>query len=324
LFVKNAPSLLVKVYEINTRHYYRTHAKEVDTDVNLDGLVANYERVIPGGPDPFRRAPVTLEFPDPKAPASGPEANRPGVYVIDLIANGKSSRALIRKGRLYPLVTTGTAGQVIRVVDEARRPVSDASVWLGGKEYAPDKDGAVIVPFSTAPGRRPIVLCRGDFGCLDFLQHQPEQFHLTAGIHVDRESLLTQRIAPVLIRPSLTLNGKPVSSSCSKMFACESRPPTTTRSRPRSRCRTSNCSRTGSRSTRFGCPRGWHALSVTLTAKVKVLSTGSDGGPDGIATRSGSARSPRPTRSKTCTWPGSGRLRDRSPRADGRNGPIGP
>ncbi|MCI0704511.1 MAG: hypothetical protein L0241_25940, partial [Planctomycetia bacterium] len=209
--VKNAPTLLVKVYEINARNFYRTHGREIDTDINLDGLVANAERVIPGNADPFRRSTLTLEFPDPKGQPNFPEPNRSGVYVIDLIGGGKSSRALIRKGRLHPIVTTGTAGQVVRVVDEKHQPINDATAWLGAVEYAPQKDGSIVLPFSTNPGRRPIIISRGDFACLDYLQHQPEEFKLTAGIHIDRESLISQRIAPLFIRPGLTLNGVPVS-----------------------------------------------------------------------------------------------------------------
>ena len=210
VFVKNTPTLLMKVYEINARHFYRTHGREIDTDINLDGLVANAERVIPGNADPFRRTALTLELPDPKGP-NFPEANRAGVYVIDLIGGGKSSRALIRKGRLYPIVSTGTAGQVIRVVNEKNQPVNDATAWLGQVEYKAEKDGSIHLPFSTNPGRRPLILSRGDFACLDYLNHQPEDFKLTAGIHVDRESLLSQRIAPIFVRPGLTLNGIPVS-----------------------------------------------------------------------------------------------------------------
>ena len=211
VFVKNAPTLLVKVYEINARHFYRTHGREIDTDINLDGLVANAERVITGNADPFRRSAVTIELPDPKGTPNFPEANRPGVYVVDLIGGGKRSRALIRKGRLHPVVTTGTAGQVVRVVDELKKPVPDATLWLGQVEYKADKDGTIHLPFSTSPGKRPLVLSRGDFACLDYLDHQPEAYQLTAGIHVDRESLLSQRIAPIFIRPGLKLNGEPVS-----------------------------------------------------------------------------------------------------------------
>ena len=151
---------------------------------------------------PLRRLERRFEF---------PELNKPGVYVIDFIGGGKSSRALIRKGKLHSLVNTSTAGQTIRVIDEKNQPVNDATVWLSGQEYGPDKDGSITVPFTAEPGRRPIVITRGDFSCLDFIAHQPEAYKLKAGIHLDRESLLTQRIAPLVVRPGLFLNDTPVS-----------------------------------------------------------------------------------------------------------------
>ena len=202
LFVKNVPTLLVKVFEVNTQNFYRTNQREVDTDINLDGLVANAEQTKTYTDPPLRRLARHFEF---------ATLTKPGVYVVDFIGAGKSSRALIRKGRLRPLVSTGTAGQVVTAIDDANRPVKDATLWLGGQEYQADQDGRIIVPFSTAPGRRPIVLTQGDFSCLDYLSHQAEAYHLAAGIHVDREALLTQRIASVLVRPGLFLNGTPVS-----------------------------------------------------------------------------------------------------------------
>ena len=202
LFVKNVPTLLVKVFEVNTQNFYRTQQREVDTDINLDGLVANAEQTKTYTDPPLRRLARHFEF---------ATLTKPGVYVVDFIGAGKSSRALIRKGRLRPLVSTGTAGQVVTVIDDANKPVKDATLWLGGQDYRADQDGRIIVPFSTAPGRRPIVLTQGNFSCLDYLSHQAEAYHLAAGIHVDREALLTQRIASVLVRPGLFLNGTPVS-----------------------------------------------------------------------------------------------------------------
>ena len=189
LFAKNAPNMLVKVYEINTKNYYRTHGKEIDTDINLDGLVANAERTLPGSDDPFRRTAVTLEFPDPAGKPNFPDRTGPGVFVIDLIGGGKSSRALIRKGRIRPIVTTGTAGQVVRVVDEANKPVLNATVWLGGQEYAADKAGVVdrAVQHRAGPQahRRQQ---RATSPAWITSSTSPKAFHLTAGIHVDRES----------------------------------------------------------------------------------------------------------------------------------------
>ncbi len=202
LFVKNVPNLLVKVFEINTRNVYRTLQHEVDTDINLDGLVANSEKANPYPELPLRRVGRKFEF---------PEITKPGVYIIDFIGGGKSSRALIRKGRLHPVVTPGTAGQVVTVVDETNTKVPDAMLWLNGQEYRADKDGTITVPFSATPGRRPIVLSRGEFSSLDYLDHKAEIYRLNAGIHIDRESLLTQKVAQVLIRPAVFLTDKPVS-----------------------------------------------------------------------------------------------------------------
>ncbi|HHK42421.1 MAG TPA: hypothetical protein ENJ50_08390, partial [Planctomycetaceae bacterium] len=44
LDVKNVPTLLVKVYRINTWNYYRTHKKHVPTDIDLEGLVPTWEQ----------------------------------------------------------------------------------------------------------------------------------------------------------------------------------------------------------------------------------------------------------------------------------------
>src|SRR5262249_3195516 len=136
---KDVPALPVKVFEVNTLNYYRTHQSEVGTDVNLDGLVANAEQTHAFAEPPLRRVARRFEF---------PELSKPGVYVVDFIGAGKSSRALVRKGRLRPLLATGPAGQRVTVVDDADRPVRDAAVWLGGREYTADANGSIILPVS--------------------------------------------------------------------------------------------------------------------------------------------------------------------------------
>jgi hypothetical protein len=274
LFVKHVPNLLVKVYEINTRNFYRNHQREIDTDINLDGLVANAEFTVAGHPDPFRRVPVSLTFPDPARKPQFPEANRPGVYVIDFIGGGKSSRALIRKGKLRPLVSTGPNGQIVSVVDETNKTVPDARLWLGGQEYAANPDGQIEVPFSTHPGSRPIVLSRGDFASFDYLNHQPEQYSLKAGIHVDRESLLTQRIAQVLLRPGVLLNGQPVSVKL--LEDVRLRLTSTDHDGVPTSTEVPNFKLFEDRESThdFRVPPRMASLNVTMTAKVKSLSTG--------------------------------------------------
>ena len=81
----------MKVFEINSLNYFSTHRKQVDTSVDLDGLVATEETTHEYEEPPVRRVRRTLSF---------PSLTKPGTYVIELIGNGKSSRALIRKGLL--------------------------------------------------------------------------------------------------------------------------------------------------------------------------------------------------------------------------------
>jgi hypothetical protein len=202
--VKNVEKLIVKVYEINTFNYYRDKGREVDTDINLDGLVPNQETTHSYTEPPLRRVRRRFEFPLLK--------NR-GVYVIDFIGNGKSSRALIRKGRLHYLVRTGVAGHVFTVLDEQNRKLNDAAVQLAGHLYRPSEDGTITVPFSTYPARQPIVLKHEELSSLAYFHHEAENYRLTTGMFVDRESLLKRQKAQVIIRPSLTVNGTPVTLS---------------------------------------------------------------------------------------------------------------
>jgi hypothetical protein len=204
VFVKNVGTLIVKVYEINTHNYYREHLREVNTDINLDGLVANWETTHKYPEPPLRRVRRHFEF---------PELAQPGVYVIDFIGNGKSSRGVIRKGRLRHLVRTTTAGQVFTVLDEQNRKLPDATLWFAGRQYTPDDRGEIVVPFTNAPAQQRIILARGDFCSLADFAHQAENYALAAGIHVDRESLLQRKKADLVLRPQLYLNGTPVTLS---------------------------------------------------------------------------------------------------------------
>ena len=202
LLVKNVPTLIVKVFEINTVNFYREELREIDTDIKLDGLVANDESVANYADPPLRRVARRFEF---------PRLGKPGIYVVDFIGNGRSSRALLRVGQLRQLARVTPNGFRFTVLDEQHRQVKDAKVWLEGREFSPSEDGTVLVPFSTRPGRRPIVLERAGFASLDSFNHDAEKLGLTAGFYVERESLITRRKAQVAIRPGLTVNGSPVS-----------------------------------------------------------------------------------------------------------------
>jgi len=216
LHVKNVSTLIVKVFQINTLNFYRQNGREIDTDINLDGLVANVEQTHTYQDPPLRRVQRTFDF---------PTIRQSGVYVVDFIGSGQSSRALIRIGQLKHLVRTTPAGHRFTVLDEENRPVQDAALWLAGHEYRAAKDGAIHVPFTTRPGRQAIVLTapvaekdraaggkRPDtYSSLGHFNHEAESYQLVAGFYVDREALLKRQTATLLVRPGLLVNGTRVS-----------------------------------------------------------------------------------------------------------------
>ncbi|MBI3725966.1 hypothetical protein HY251_18720, partial [bacterium] len=204
VYVKNVPVLVVKVFEINTLNYLIATGREPDTSIDLDGLVASEEKTHQYPEPPLRRVKRAFVFPSLK---------KAGVFVVELIGNGKSSRALVRKGRLRFLERIGAAGHVFTVLDEANKPLPDATLWLGGREYKPGEKGTIVVPFTTQPRRQPIILRAGELTTLETFEHQGEDYSLAAGIFCDRESLLDRRQAEVAVRPALTIHGVPVSVS---------------------------------------------------------------------------------------------------------------
>jgi len=201
LDIKNVDTLIVKVFEVNTQNYYREKLTEIGPHIDLDGLVAKDEATSTYREPPVRRVRRHFEF---------PKLDARGVYVIDFIGNGKSSRAVIKKGRLRYLVRSSVAGQIFHVYDESNRPVTAASLWLAGNLYTADKDGQIITPYSNQPGSQPIVLSSGSFSTLERFSQAEENYSLSAAFHVDREQLLSLRPATVLVRPQLTLAGTPV------------------------------------------------------------------------------------------------------------------
>lgn len=200
--IKNVDTLLLRVFEIDTLNYYREVGKEVDASINLDGLVANVETTHAYDDGPLRRVRRRFDLPAVAAP---------GVYVVELIGKGTSSRAVIYKGRLQYTERLGAAGHALRVLDERGNLLRAARVWFGAREYEADQDGEITIPFSTKAGNESLILRHGSLATLTTLQHRGESYELRAGIHVDREALLARKTAKVLVHPQLLLNGQAVS-----------------------------------------------------------------------------------------------------------------
>ena len=193
---KNVPTLLVKVFAIDGYRYLVEKQKEVDATIELDGIVANHEQTYRYEEPALRRVARTFSL---------PQLAGPGTYVVEFVGNGISSRAVIHKGGLRLVERSSAGGQVLRVHDEAGRLQNDAIAWFGGREYRADERGEILLPFSTAPGAKKVVLRAAGRASLATFEHRAESYVLHGGVHVEREALVAGASARVLLRPQLRL-----------------------------------------------------------------------------------------------------------------------
>lgn len=201
--LKNVPKLLVKVYEINTENVHRTTAAQVNTDLNLDGLTANSEQTHESVDAPILRTRRTFQFPELKG--------KRGVWIIEFIGGGRSSRALVRKGGIRHVVVPDAIGTQLRLFHENMEPVTKGYVLAGPRRFDADEDGSIHIPFSERPGEQDLILGDGTgFTSLEKVVLGGESYELKAGFHVPRESLLPGKMAELAFRPALRNNGRPV------------------------------------------------------------------------------------------------------------------
>ena len=69
VWTKNTGTLIARVFEVNTDAFYRRYQREINTDIDLDGLVANEEQVYTSE-DPLPQSPAHPEFRASAAAAS--------------------------------------------------------------------------------------------------------------------------------------------------------------------------------------------------------------------------------------------------------------
>jgi len=201
--LKNVEELIVKVYEINTLNYHLDQKRDINTDLNLDGLVANEEKTVRYELPPIRQHRETFSFDS--------MTGKRGVWVVELIGNGISSRALVRKGKLQYLSTSSAAGELVRVLTAENKPVKNAAIHFGGKRYTAGENGLVLLPFSEQ-GDVAIVLEDAGFTTPSRISLPRENYQIALGALLEKETLLAGKEAQIAVRPRITLGGVPVSN----------------------------------------------------------------------------------------------------------------
>ncbi|KAI8597784.1 hypothetical protein EDD21DRAFT_384542 [Dissophora ornata] len=272
LKAKNAKRILVRVFEVKTFEYLQQHDGAVmGQNLNLDGLTPNWEHNIALDHPPLEMHDIKIELPE--------LVNRRGAFVMDVISNGENSCAYFTKGYLDFIERQSVAGHVLTVLDENQEKLSEkCSVWFNGYYYKPNGDGDVIIPYRkpSSSSSEHVYLIHDGFTSRQKFDHQVEDYSYQFACHIDHESLVAGAKAKILVKPTVGIRGNTVICPVSLMEqvqltieSCDTNNVISTTTVPDFKVYDVDWSEYN-----FQVPENLSSMSVTLSAKIKVISTG--------------------------------------------------
>jgi hypothetical protein len=205
LDIKNISKVTMKVFEINTVNYCTDLQANVEDNVKLDGLVSIAEKTFTYSQPSIISHIETFEL-DILA-----EKSR-GVFVIDFLGEGTTSRTIIRKGMLNVLMKKSRTGYVAKVLDDDFNVCKgdQTGIYHLGKFYPASEDGTVRFDFPSSNQACVLILRNGNFCYV--VNHQLKsastQIHATWIYH--EETFLPGNKCVMLLRSNMFVAGQRV------------------------------------------------------------------------------------------------------------------
>ena len=204
---KNTKSINISIYEINSENYYLTKKTPLTSLINVEGVIASQtlDIKIEGGENPLKRIRKTIDFNQiPK--------DKRGVYLIEILGNGMSSRIIIKKGRLN-LVTRNTAkGIVCQMINEKNEVLKGDKtyLWYNGIKYTcGENDGFIALPYKVLvdPSNK-CILVHDSYADITEINKKSENYLLKGYFYFSNESILPGKMLKVSFKPLLFSNGR--------------------------------------------------------------------------------------------------------------------
>lgn len=174
VMVKNIKTVELKVFQLNSEEYYLKKKADIDGTLNLDGLVANYTQ--------------SFEFNHPSSQKhlhqfslAAPCLERPGVFLVEVLGGGLSSRTLFQKGSLFILPKVTLTGHQVQLYDHRgpiQRGESRLGLYLDQEFVEADEKGVVRLPFQQSASTKEVVVVHNNLAsrCSLALAQEDYQF----------------------------------------------------------------------------------------------------------------------------------------------------
>ena len=213
LDIKNVPNLTLSIFTINTENYYLDKKQPITSLINVEGLLTSSEMLFNYNEKPQKRhrQRINLELiPN----------NKRGVYLIEIIGNGVSSRAIIKKGTLNLISRTTSKGKLCYIINEKNEIMksNNTYIWYNENKYKCETDkGMIVIPYSSfKPGEDKCILFSDDYSDIANIQIDREVYKLKGHFNLNHSSVITGNMAKVTFKPLILINDRETSISILK------------------------------------------------------------------------------------------------------------
>jgi hypothetical protein len=205
LKVKNIPELTYKVFEIDTETYYKKNNQEINDNLDLDGLIPEKTFKFNYAHPKYQQHLEQFHFEDITA-------KEKGVFIVEFVGGGMSSRALIKKGALKLYVQEDFQGNKLYIVDEDKKILngSKTGIFIDGKFHKVNEKHHVLLPFNEAVVNSRATLVHDGFCSLDNIYLPTENYSLKCGVVFNEESIVSGRKLRLIVKNRLLLNESPI------------------------------------------------------------------------------------------------------------------
>ena len=209
-YFKNIKSINLSIYEINTENYYLSKKAPLNSQINIEGIISSQtmDIKIEGGENPLKCIKKTIEIDQiPKG--------KPGVFLVEILGNGMSSRIIIKKGRLNLITRNTPEGILCQIINEKNEVLKDDKTYLWYNDIkftCEPKEGLILLPYKVLNNsNNKCILVHDSFAEFTEIKRKTENYILKGYFNFLNESIIPGNMLKVNFKPLLFSNGREAS-----------------------------------------------------------------------------------------------------------------
>ena len=207
---KNIKEINLSIYEINTENYYLEKKAPLTSLINVEGIIASktMDIKIEGGENPLKRIRKNIHLDQiPKG--------KPGVFLVEILGGGFSSRIIIKRGRLNLISRNTSKGILCQMIDEKNEVLKDDKtyLWYNGLKFTCEpKEGLIILPYKAlVDSTNQVILVHDNYADITEIKRKTENYTLKGYFNLLNESIIPGNMLKVNFKPILFANGRETS-----------------------------------------------------------------------------------------------------------------